>query len=182
MTTELQLQKHLEKAMFGRALWLSLTKRLELQSQDYVLIFPSNHVKVNYYGLLYIDQFVESKKPMRTFILTDNQLVGQAYSHVTDKIAECELVSSEEMTAILNFYTLYLFSDRVIVVDIDQLSARSIGNIIGTRNITIEEIISVGIYQIRKFHPEEDIIYSGSNEQLKYFFCHNKKYSDIGTE
>lgn len=166
MSIDLQL----EQARIGRQEWLGLAELLELQPNDYIILFSSQFNQLNYYALLYLNQFIAHKKPARTFIVTDNDLVMKAHSFFTDKIDGCHKLSSEDIAVILLFYRLYMFTDRLIIVALDELPGRSLGNLVGVNRITLEEIISLGIYQLRKFQPETAIQYDGDEPALLQFF------------
>ncbi|RRJ62287.1 hypothetical protein EHV15_04485 [Paenibacillus oralis] len=165
-----QLDIQFSMAEKGRRLWLGLVEDNQLDLQDYVVLFPSDQPNINYYGLLYLNQFINNKRANKTVIVTSDGTVQKAYDYFTDKVTHCYLFNNDDIDSLLNFYRLYMFTNKLIIVSLDNFSGRTLGNLLNIRGITLEEIISLGIYQLREFKQEQPISFLGSNQALKDFF------------
>jgi len=178
MNLRYELDAQLERAAQGRLLWLKLVEHNDLQLDDYVFLFPSGQKKESYYGLLYLNQFIEKKKANRIFVITDDEIVFQAAEHFTTNISIKFLYTSEEIDSIVDFYRLYKFTGQLIIVATNRLPGRTLSQLLGIHGITVEELIAVGVYQLRgfskkdfnEFRKEELIVYHGQDPSLQSFF------------
>lgn len=170
MELEHQLNIQLEKSSQGKKVWMNIIDQFQLQKQDYVIVFPSLDSKMNYLCLLYAGQFVESKQPNKVYIITSNRTIEKAYHYFATNLAGCHVISPSEMDELLHFYKLYLFTDRLIIAAFDELPGRTLKNLAGINDISLEELISVGIYQLRKFRREDTVTYSGKDADVIQFF------------
>ena len=62
-----------------------------------IVLFPDTDTKVNFYGLLYLDEFLVRNLKKTAVIVTSNNGVAKSANYFTPKIKDIITVSEEEM-------------------------------------------------------------------------------------
>ncbi|WP_019153829.1 hypothetical protein [Robertmurraya massiliosenegalensis] len=163
------LQEKLNFAYEGRNLWIELMKNVNFGVNDYVILMPSDDKEVNYYTLLYLNQFAEVKNVEKIYLVTFDKNIMKSYSLFINKPTQCINLSRENIEKLMNFYNLYMFTDKLIIASLDELKGRTAKNLVDKKGITLEEIISIGILQNRKFIKEDPITYTGNDKFTDLF-------------
>lgn len=171
MTCQLKqkLNESIEKAYNGRKLWLDIFEKYKLSDRDYVILMPSLNSEYNYYALLHLDEFVRKVKAEKIIILTYDDRVQSTGKLFTNRIHDICYFSRENMELLMKFYCLYMFTDKLIIVSLEEPEGRSGKQLIGKKGITLEEIIAIGIYGLEKCEKITQPYYDGNDENIKSF-------------
>lgn len=137
------LQKKIEKAGKGREAWLGLVKQYHISDETYVILFPQCGTDCNRYVLKYLSAYAEKVKAKRLLLLTDDKEILEN----KDLQIDCEKVvwKREQAECLMAYYTLQMFTDKLIIAALDEPEGRNGQNIIGVRGVTEEEAVAVGI-------------------------------------
>ena len=154
MIMEQHLNLQLVRAAQGRELWLQLVEEYNIEPHEYVILFPSSQREVNSYGLLYLNQFMDTKRLDTVVLLTNDQEVHDTHRQFAENVRHSIQLSDDEIESLLYFYRLYMFTNKLIIVALDQLPGRSLAQLQNVRGITLEELVAIGIYQLREFKQE----------------------------
>lgn len=162
------LGENIKLASLGRSLWISFIENYKLGDRDFVLLMPSANRDYNYYSLLYINQFIQEKKADKVYILTFDEKVKKSYHLFSDK-TEVVHFSREDARKLMKFYSLYMFTDKLIIASLDEPEGRTGIQLIGKKGITLEEIIAVGVFGLREFRKEKPLVYTGNDSDVISF-------------
>ncbi|GAA4719272.1 hypothetical protein [Brevibacillus fulvus] len=165
-----EVQNRLSEAYEGRRLWIALTEKLKFGNRDYVIVMPSLDAKLNYVSLLYLDQFAANKKAEKIYLVTLDEKVKKAYPLFTNRLEGCIDLSEDELNSLIKFYSLYMFTDKLVIMSFARPQGRTGENLIGKKGITLEELVSLGLYQNEEFVKEERKFYSGTDPDVAAFF------------
>ena len=66
----------------------------------------------------------------------------------SEKVFSVESLSSDDADALLQYYELVEFDSRFIAASLDEPNGRNGRALIGVSNITVEEMVAIGIYKI----------------------------------
>ena len=151
------LEKKVRQAEKAQRQWNYLLKRTQLEDKDYVILFPENDMECNYYGMLYLDTFLQRANGKKAVILANNAYVIDNIASLSSRIKEIILYEKEQVEGLLAWYELCRFDDRFIVVSLDKPYCRKAKGLIGVKGTTIEQLVAIGIYSIIPFEPLKDI-------------------------
>lgn len=118
-----------------------------------IVIFPEDDCKLNYYGLLYLDERLVRELKKDAIIVTSNPGVMKAVSLFTQKVREIFMVSDEEIRDLLCLYGVIDTPSPFVVVSMDSPEGRHAEKMLGVKDTTVEQIVAIGVYFIIPFRP-----------------------------
>lgn len=134
------LDKSIEMAYKGREDWINLISEYNIGDRDYVVLFPKIDRAVNDIAVKYVKKLTEKGKVL--LLTHDDNLLN-----ISDiKGVSAKFYSREDAENLMKFYALYQFTDRLIIVSLDEPEGRTGKNLTGINGITLEELIAVGIF------------------------------------
>lgn len=137
----------IKEAEKGREIWLDLIERHNIKDGDYVILFPSSYDEWAYYGALYIDDFLEFKASDRAVCLChDSEIKAYVQKNHRAEVLDFPRKSAEKLIA---FYSLYMFTDSLIIISPDEPAGRSGRDIVGVKGVTVEDVVAIGIYGLK---------------------------------
>ena len=148
-----QLRQKLIKSFKGWLYWHRLVKSHNLENSK-VILFPSDNKDEIYFSLLYLNQFIEKSGSKSALILSINDIDKSIIELFTDKIIDVIKISDYQLENIIQLYSLFEFDSRFIVASLTLPQGRNVKNLIGKNNITIEDIIAIGIYHLEDYKKE----------------------------
>lgn len=139
-----KLNQLIEKAYRGRKLWLEMTSIYGTNTKYYVVLFPSDDSQINQIAVKYVNKIAET---------VDNVLV-LAYDENVLSESFCDNVKTvfynrEHAEDLMQFYSLYQFTDKLIIVSLTEPEGRYAEGLVGVNGITLEEIIAIGIFGMK---------------------------------
>lgn len=161
---------NIQKAIYGREVWSNIESKYDIYNGKYALLMPTLNKEYNYYGLLYLNQFLEKFKIDEVIILTVDERVIKCANLFSDKISNVIKISEKDLDCLLEFYCFYLFSEKLIIISLEQPNGRNVNKLIGQRGITVEELIAIGLFKLAEFKKEEKIQYHGDDKDIEEFF------------
>lgn len=148
MRLDLLLQDKINSAKMGREYWLNLDKEYKIDAETYVVVFPDRGTKVNEYVLKYLPSFVDKVHSKRIILLSSDTDIIKKQSEDVEYIAVyCE---EEKIDALLSYYTLQMFTERIVIASLDKPEGRNGKNVIGINGITEEEAVAIGILGLKE--------------------------------
>lgn len=140
---------------YGNKIWKETTKLIS--ENDIVLVMPENDDELNYYSLLYIDQYIEENKKKECVVITNNKKVISNYKYLSEKITRIEKLSNKKIRSLIQFYCLYKFDERVLFASLSKPNGRNAERILGKNGIRMEDIVAIGIFQLKRTKTENDL-------------------------
>lgn len=137
------LEKAIKQAEYGRKIWLELVDKYGLEGNFRVVLFPSDDKDIN----------TISVKAMRKLSEKVEKLIALSYSQevlswdVKESNIILQLFSRKEAEALMRFYSMYEFTDKLIIASLDEPEGRKGKGLIGAKGITLEELVNIGIFK-----------------------------------
>lgn len=137
------LEKAIKQAEYGRKIWLELVDKYGLEGNFRVVLFPSDDKDIN----------TISVKAMRKLSEKVEKLIALSYSQevlswdVKESNIILQLFSRKEAEALMRFYSMYEFTDKLIIASLDEPEGRKGKGLIGVKGITLEELVNIGIFK-----------------------------------
>lgn len=140
------LQKLIDKAYRGRESWINLLEEYGIDKRDYVVLFPKEQGDINSIAIRYVNKLAKMAGKVLVLSYDVNVLNGDLYEdNVT--VIRYEREQAEEL---MQFYSLYQFTDRLIIVSLDEPEGRCGGSLVGVNGITLDEMVAIGIFGMKE--------------------------------
>jgi len=161
------LISHFIKAFMGRIIWSRLERKYH--ADNYILM-PCKNEEYNYYALLYLDKFIQSKKSKKTVILTFDEGViktcGLFSQNKTIRVVRFSRIKAER---IIKYYALYEFSTKLTIISLQEPYDTCGENLIGINGVTKEDLLCYDIYRFSEKPKVERPICNTKDEVIKRF-------------
>jgi hypothetical protein len=141
--------KRLGAALSGRAMWLKLKRKYDVDSDVYVLLMPEDDRELNEQALLHIDDLIAHRRARGVVILTDKEWVMENAAAFSTGILAVDAVSEKEIDAMLSFFELYAFTERLLIVSLTRPYGSKLHNTVGIHGVTKEDLVCLCIFLIR---------------------------------
>lgn len=137
-------------ALNGRNFWLRLDKTYSINKDGlHVILMPENDRELNEQALRHIDDMVKYRRANGVIILTNQQWILDSAQSVSDSIKTVHMISDKKIDALLSFYELYEFTERLATISLTRPFNRQVHRALGVHGITKEDLVCICIYQIR---------------------------------
>jgi len=168
-------KENFKSAKAGRMFYDNLrATHLSKANEDDILmvVFPEDDDLCNYYGLLYLDQFLVRSLKRGALIVTCNDLVYYSAKVFARKVENTVKISRSDMDDMLNMYNLNPVKG-MFFVSLSKPEGRTAYRLLNAKGITKEMLIAVGVYWIIPYRP---IVhrpeYEGNNSDIaKFMSC-----------
>ncbi|MBR4227348.1 MAG: hypothetical protein IKR86_11435 [Candidatus Methanomethylophilaceae archaeon] len=114
-------------------------------------LFPEEDGKVNYYGLLYLDEYLVRNLLKEALIVTSCPGVMKVADLFTPKIRDVVILTDEEMDDLIAYLKLTEDDSRFVIVSLTKPATRNAKHLVGVKDLTVEQIVAIGIYFIIPF-------------------------------
>lgn len=160
--------RYLVNAYRGYIVWKKIIRENHLEEQDNVMVLGESCV-CNYYALKYLDIF-KSKNHIRNIVLvTSDKNMFDVLPLFSGNILNIQIFSQREIACFIDFYTIFTTEKRIQIISLDNPFGRNTSSIVGLKGLRIEEIVYIGMLKLGEYHPLPDIIYDGTNKNIKQF-------------
>ena len=144
-----RLSENIELVKNGKKIWEKWISELNLSNRDCVLIFPENDISSNMVFLKYVSEFMENRKYQHAALIFSES--HSDYEKILESIDHSLVFDAPkaEVKAVMKLYSLYPFSDRLVVCALEIPEGR-----MGMRTLecgldcTLDDIARAGIYRI----------------------------------
>jgi len=160
-------------AKVGKKLYRRIHRNyLNSSTSPMIFVFSDDDDICNYYGLLYLNEFLDRNSKEEALILTNNDKVERNARLFSDRIKDVIKLSDNDTSGIISLYCLKPF-DGIVFISLSKPEGRTAFRLIGINDLTKEILVAVGIYFIIPFkkivqYPE----YNGSiQEDLEFMGC-----------
>lgn len=168
-----ELNHALNLADSGRSIWRSFVEKMKVKNNEFVILIPQSNHEFLYYSLLYLKPFCRTTG-QKVHIITSEEIISKSIAYFNVDVATITIISEEDCQAIISFYSLYMFTDKLIILSPSQPKGRTGLKLVLNGLINIEEFISVGIYHNGQFVREPIPVYEGNDSELIRFFYVNR--------
>lgn len=138
-------------------------------NQTIVLVLSSDNDEYNYFGLLYLNSYLLVTKKKRAVVLGYDSTAIDAAKLFSPRIAAVKLMKKKEIDSIIDLYALYRFRPNIIIADLEHPNGRNGRSLVGKRGITVEDMVSVGIYRLYPVRRPSPPMYFGGDPSIIRF-------------
>lgn len=135
------LQKSIDMAYIGREHWLWITEKYELTENSLVVLFPDKENEINDIAWQCIERISDKKD--KIIVLTENENISEI------KNVNQVLITRQYAEELMKFYSLYQFTDKLIIVSLDEPEGRHGKGLVGKKGITLEDMVNIGIFGLK---------------------------------
>lgn len=150
----------------GRKLYNSITKDIDPE-ETALVIFPEDDYKLNYYGLLYLDEYLVRNLKKNVILVTPNDTVANAVKYFTNKIKTIHLTSKQATFDLISLYNFIDLEYQTVIVSLSLPLGRNANNLLGANGLSLEQLIAIGVYFLIPFKKLlRKIEYSGEDTKI----------------
>lgn len=139
----------------GRALWLRVRKRHEIDNGAYAVAFMEDDPVLNEVALARIADLIADRRARGVVVVTDQVWVAGQIGEDTDGILGVEVLTDREIDALLSYYELCRFSARIFFVSLTRPYANHLWRMAGVNGLTLDDLVCLSMYCIRGWAGEE---------------------------
>ncbi len=147
------LERRYKIAQQAQSEWNALLHLTKAKPDDSIILFPGTDHECNFQGMRYLDTYMQRINTKRAIILTVDSFVKNSIGNYSDNISSIIEISQEQAQGFIALYQLRIFDDRFIVVSLNQPFCRNAEGMIGIKDITVEQLVAIGVYSIIPFRP-----------------------------
>ena len=144
-----EFEKKLNKAKEGRAQWIKLMEEFGGEKDKYIILFPHERIDCNKYMLKYLSQFAKKVHVDTLLVLSCDKMVLEGIKDYTDINCIGVFWNNIQIQNLLSYYSLHMFTNKLVIASLDEPQGRNGSNIIGTKGVTEEEIVAIGILGLK---------------------------------
>ena len=139
----------------GRALWLRLRRRHQVDNGAYVVAFIEDDPALNEVALARIADLIADRRVRGVVVVTNQAWVAGQVHEDTDGILAVEVLTSRQIDALLSYDELCQFSMRICFVSLTRPYANHLWRMVSINRLTLDDLVCLAIYRIRGWAGEE---------------------------
>lgn len=147
------LNRRYKLAQQAQSEWNSMLHITKARSDDSIILFPGEDHECNLQGMRYLDTYMQRVNTKKAIILTTDAFVKNNIGLYSDNVGSIIEISSEQAQRFIMLYQLRIFDNRFIVVSLNRPFCRNAEGMIGVKEITVEQLVAIGVYSIIPFRP-----------------------------
>lgn len=141
--------RRLTAAWRGRALWMRLRKRYDIDNGAYVVAFVEDDQALNEVALAHVRDLVADRRARGVVVATDQQWVVERAAEDPDGILAVEVLANRDVESLLSFYELYQFTPRLFFVSLARPYGNRLWQMVGVNGLTLDDLVCLSMYRIR---------------------------------
>ena len=141
--------RRLTAAWRGRALWVRLRKRYDIDSGAYVVAFVEDDHALNEVALAHVQDLIADRRARGVVVVTDQESVAEQAGRQTDGILAVEVLAHRDIEHLLSFYELYQFTPRLFFVSLTRPYGNRLWQMVGVNGLTLDDLVCLSMYRIR---------------------------------
>jgi hypothetical protein len=137
-------------AYHGSRLWARLQRKYKVDQGAYVLLMPEADAELNAAALGHVEDLVADRRA-RGVVLVHAGAVREPAAGVVGT----ESWTAREIDALIAYYELHNFSDRLLVVSLTKPFGNGLHRLLGRQGITKEDLVCLGCLRLRSYGTAE---------------------------
>lgn len=140
------LNESIEMARKGREHWMHISETYNVDDKSYVVLLPDCNKEINEISIGAINKLADNSN--KIIVLThDNSIMG--YKDFKNNVDVIEF-GRKEAEELMKFYALYQFTNKLIIVSLNEPEGRYGEGLIGKKGITLKELVYIGIFGMKE--------------------------------
>lgn len=136
---------------------------------EYVFLFPDGPNDCSYYSLLYLDKFLQKQYANSAILLTTDMTVARSSHLFSKRIRKVIKIAPNACKSLIQYYQLCPFDQRFIIASFHAVEGRDGLELLGKHDITMEELVVIGILGFSEFRKQPPISYTGTDPEIISF-------------
>ncbi len=141
--------RRLTAAWRGRAVWVRLRKRYDIDSGAYVVAFVEDDHALNEVALAHVQDLIADRRARGVVVVTDQESVAEQAGRQTEGILAVEVLAHRDIEHLLSFYELYQFTPRLFFVSLTRPYGNRLWQMVGVNGLTLADLVCLSMYRIR---------------------------------
>ena len=141
--------KGLITAWRGRAVWMRLRKRHDIDDGAYVVAFVEDDPAINEVALAHLQDLVADRRARGVVLVTNQEWVAEQAGEERDGVLAVEVLADREIEFLLSFYELYQFTPRLFFVSLTRPYGNRLWQMKGVNGLTLDDLVCLSMYRIR---------------------------------
>jgi len=133
----------------GRALWIRLRKRYDVDDGAYVVAFVEDDQALNEVALAHVRDLIADRRARGVVVVTDQESVAEQAGNEIDGVLAVEVLPNREIEFLLSFYELYQFTPRLFFVSLTRPYGNRLWQMVGVNGLTLDDLVCLSMYRIR---------------------------------
>ncbi len=161
------LLTHYWKAFHGYLIWKYVDRKCH--APLYILM-PKEKEEYNYHALLYLEQYLESRKLEEAVILTcDEEAIASLGLFVSKCAVEAVYVSRRKALKLIKYFALNISAARLVIVSLTEPYDTHSENLLGINGVDKGDLVWNDIYRLKGI-PEKILKrYDGNDRKIRAF-------------
>ena len=170
--------KNAVNVLRGRRIWRKIRKENGIcEDREKVILFPDNDHELNYAGLLYLASYLKTQKDTfrknKINIISSDRILLKSsvfFNHYCKPI----YLDNDKISLLLKYVSVFPTYRPLIIISLREPFGRKCDNLVGADDITIDDLVAIGIYRIRVADlgllgkPIDPIYYGNDDEVISY--------------
>lgn len=119
-----------------------------------VVLFPEEDEQLNYYGMIYLDEYLIRNNPYEVIVLTSNPYVVENISNYVKSTIKVEMISQQDCYNLIMYLRLMEFDRMIKVISLDQPLGRNGKKLLSSGKVDMELLVAVGIYRLIPYNKD----------------------------
>ena len=162
----MMLAKEFLLAGEGKHYWEMINREYDA---DLYILFPHVDDSYNYYALLHMDKFIETKQAKRTVLLSSELVIKKALPLFVKHEVDYKKISSHDIDALLKYYALYEFTSKMTIISLTRPYNTCGENLLGVKGVTKEDLLCFDIFRFSEIPQREHPKYEEDDEEIIEF-------------
>ena len=144
----------------GSRLWAGLERKYDVDQGVYVVLMPEGDAELNAVALGHVDDLVADRRARGVVLVADRTLSWPMLSESGDSeagpprsrgIVGTESWTGRRIDALIAFYELHNFSDRLLIVSLTKPFGNGLHHLLGRQGVTKEDLVCLGCFRLRGY-------------------------------
>ena len=151
------------QGFYGKMIWHQIIKKNKKYiGNTSIILMPACVDKDNYFAMLYLNQLIEKYSYNNAVVITQDKRVQKNIQNFSQYVSKVIFCSSMKINAIIQYYLMGKFDERLIVASMNIPLGRNGNRLIGLKGLTEEKVFAIGVYNLYPFYEEKKKIWKGS--------------------
>jgi hypothetical protein len=133
----------------GSRLWAELERKYEVDRGLYIVLLPEDDAELNAVALGHLEDLVADRRAQGIVLVGDSSL-SQPMER-SPGIVGTESWTGRQIDALIAFYELHNFSDRLLIVSLTKPFGNGLHHLLGRQGVTKEDLVCLGCFRLRGY-------------------------------
>ena len=134
----------------GRRLWAGLERKYDVDQGMYVVLMPEDDAELNAVALGHVEDLVADRRARGVVVVHSGAAPQRSAG-----IAGIESWTGRRIDALIAFYELHNFSDRLLIVSLTKPFGNGLHRLLGRQGVTKEDLVCLGCFRLRGYGMAE---------------------------